>query len=65
MADEKTTPSYYTARGLCKLAGVSTTTLNARVDAGLLLPAAYLSTGGALYTADQALVLVSINSTES
>ena len=53
------TETYFTGRGLCKVAGVSFPVLRNRADKGLIKPAAMLSTGGALYTIDQAKALVS------
>lgn len=50
-------PTLLTARGLARVAGCSTQMIETRIQEGELVPVACISSGGFLFTHDQALIL--------
>lgn len=57
LREASTLPTLLTARGLAKVAGVSPQVVESRMQSGDLVPVAVISSGGFLYTHDQALML--------
>lgn len=50
-------PTLLTARGLARVAGCSPQVIETRIQSGDLVPVAAISSGGWLFTHDQALIL--------